>query len=281
MRDEPIFKSIQAKDKILGIYEQFLAAIPYKNEQLMIPTRHGKTFCICCGDQNNPPLILIHGSGSNSSIWAEEMEKYSEHFRVYALDIIGEPGKSELTRPSMDGDTYAQWLMDIIKYLNMEKGSVNILGMSLGGWMALRFATHYPEYVKRLALLCTAGITNLRLSFALKSILCSLQGDEGIRKICRMLSHPQPLHPEAEEIIMLISKSFNYRRYIPLFSDDELEKLTMPVLFIGGAVDVMFPSEKSGKRLSKLLSRLTVDIIPNTSHVLINMYPRTIPFLKP
>lgn len=69
----------------------------------------------------------------------------------------------------------------------------------------------------------------------------------------------------------LIAKHFNFRREtIPLFSDDELRKLTMPVsLFVGGK-DVMLHSEKTVKRLESLLSHVEINLIPEEGHSIVN-----------
>lgn len=280
MTTESIYKSPQAQEQILGIYERFLAALPFKNDQFMIPTRHGQTFCLACGDENNPPLILIHGSGSNSAVWAGEFPEYNKHFRVYALDIIGEPGKSEANRPSLHGPAYAEWLLDIMTYLKIAPGSAPIVGLSLGGWMALRFATCYPQYVQRLVILSSAGICDMKPSFALRGLIHALRGDRGILEIGRMICRPHRLDPTSEQTVLLISKNFRYRRAVPLFSDEDLRKLDMPVLYMGGENDVMLPSEKCGKRLSQVLPQATVKVIPSAGHLLFNTPPEIISFLQ-
>ncbi|WP_243145970.1 alpha/beta fold hydrolase [Clostridium chromiireducens] len=58
-------------------------------------------FIIASREKSNPPLILLHGSGMNSVMWLRDIKEYSRTYRVYAIDMLGEPGKSDENRPSL------------------------------------------------------------------------------------------------------------------------------------------------------------------------------------
>src|SRR5690606_15033670 len=75
-------------------YRRLLAGWPVPAEHLRVPTREGETFVVASGPPDAPPLVLLHGSGSNASMWAPDVAAWSERFRVYAVDVIGEPGRS-------------------------------------------------------------------------------------------------------------------------------------------------------------------------------------------
>ncbi len=80
-------------------YNQVLSQFPF--EQKYIKTAFGKTFMLTAGQESNPPVILLHGSCSNSAFWFPEMMALSENYRVFAVDIIGEAGNSEEYRPDL------------------------------------------------------------------------------------------------------------------------------------------------------------------------------------
>lgn len=122
--------------------------VPY--ETIEADTRRRRTFVIACGDSALPPLLLIHGSGSNAAMWIGDAAEYSKHYRVYAVDVPGEPGKSCDTRPDLRTHAHPEWLRDVFVSLNADR--TFIVGLSLGGWVALRFASAYPEKVVKLAL---------------------------------------------------------------------------------------------------------------------------------
>jgi len=62
---------------------------------------------LTAGQESNPPIILLHGSCSNSKFWFPEIMALSNNFRGYAVDIIGEAGNSEEYRPDLSSDAFA------------------------------------------------------------------------------------------------------------------------------------------------------------------------------
>ena len=66
-----VFKTEECRDMIRSRYNQILSNFPFK--QLYVETSFGKTFVLESGDPKNPPLILLHGSCSNSAFWSGEI----------------------------------------------------------------------------------------------------------------------------------------------------------------------------------------------------------------
>jgi pimeloyl-ACP methyl ester carboxylesterase len=129
-------------------YRQVLMHWPVPNEQPRVPTREGETFVIVCGPEEAPPLLLLHGSMANSAMWMGDIAAWSAHFRIYAVDIIGDAGLSAASRPPLATDAHALWLDDVMRGLSLTKASM--VGVSLGGWLALDYATRRPERVESL-----------------------------------------------------------------------------------------------------------------------------------
>lgn len=89
------------------------------------------------------------------------------------------------------------------------------------------------------------GIVNTSGNFILKAVLYSFLGSFGNRKINKMIIGNQQLDSRVLDFMNLMSSAINFRmdkEYI--FSDEGLKKLTMPILFIGGAYGVVRDSEK-------------------------------------
>jgi pimeloyl-ACP methyl ester carboxylesterase len=286
MKEKPLYKSEAGRQAILNVYDSILQRWPVAYQTKTMPTRAGETFVIECGGAQNsganydeaPPIILIHGSATNSAMWIGDCAIYSPAYHIYALDIPGEPGKSSQVRGDLTSTTYSDWLEDIFKELNIKKAT--LLGLSLGGWMALKFATTFPERVEKLVLLCPAGIGNQRASFMLKVLPLLLFGDWGIDRIMHLVNGNQPIPQEAIDYTRLINKNFNPRMSaIPLFSDEDIRRLTMPVLLLVGGKDQLLNSRQSADRLKKLIPHAQVHLIPDMGHVLINLHPMIYPFL--
>jgi pimeloyl-ACP methyl ester carboxylesterase len=66
---------------------------------------------------------------------------------------------------------------------------------------------------------------------------------------------------------------------VPIFSDEELRRLTMPVLLLGGTQDAIRDAEKIAARMKKLVPDLTAIILPEQGHVLLNTTGHIEPFL--
>lgn len=269
MEKNIVFKTQEGKNDVMKHYDLFLEKWALSYEKLYIDTKYGKTFIIASGEKSNPPLILLHGSGMNSVMWLRDIKEYSHNYRVYAVDIPGEPGKSDENRPSLSGSYYAKWLKDIFDYLSLEKA--NVVGISLGAWLAIKFSVSYPEKVSKLVLLCPSGVGNQKKSFIFKAAFYTLLGEKGIDKLYYKINGDQPIPEEMLKYQKLIGKSFNYRREtIPIFSDNELKLLTMPTVLFVGAKDIMLYSDESARRFGELLPHAEINIVADAGHSNVN-----------
>lgn len=100
-----------------------------------------------CGNEDGPPVLLIHAFASQSGSWQATAEALARQgFRVIAPDLRGH-GRSQRTA------TYAlmDFEQDLIALLDaLALHEVSLVGHSLGGHLALRLATHQPARVRRL-----------------------------------------------------------------------------------------------------------------------------------
>jgi pimeloyl-ACP methyl ester carboxylesterase len=250
-------------------YGRILGLWPEPRKTSFIPTRHGDTFIIASGKETLPPLFLLHGSCSNAVSWIGEVGGYSQHFRTYAVDIPGEPGRSAPNRPSWNSPAYAEWMEDLLDSLKISRTSLS--GLSQGGWTALKFATVHPERVEKLVLLTPAGVTPDRTSFLFRAILLSMLGQPGARALNRYTLGKDEIGQEGEQYMEAIMTHFRPRiGSLAKFTDEELSRLTMPVLLLGGAQDRIRNVAGIAARMSPLVPHLKVRIFPDRGHVLVN-----------
>ncbi|WP_113673366.1 alpha/beta fold hydrolase [Vallitalea guaymasensis] len=278
MKTNSIYKSDEGKALIINHYDNLIKKWPVDKEIFNVNTSFGNTFIIASGDIANKPIILLHGSSTNSVMWMGDVEKLSKTYRVYAIDIIGEPGKSDENRPDMNGDHYGKWLDEIIDALNIEKAI--IIGNSLGGWMALKYATYKPEKVEKLVLLAPSGITNGKISFMFRVMPLMLLGEKGIDRLNRIVYGKEKIPEEALEFGKLIMKHYRPRMgSLPVLTDQELSKLTMPTLYMGGENDALLPTKKIADRISRIIPKAKIKVLKNTGHVLIDVVDDVVIFL--
>ena len=92
-------------------------------------------------------LLLLHGLGSSSLDWQAQIERFSEHYRVVALDLRGH-GQSMQEGP-FDVATLAA---DVVNWLDEQPEPAWVVGLSLGAMVALELALQLPHKVQGLVL---------------------------------------------------------------------------------------------------------------------------------
>ncbi|WP_020501605.1 alpha/beta fold hydrolase [Sciscionella marina] len=265
-----IYRSAVGERLIQEQYRRALAHWPVEHEQLRLPTPEGETFVIASGPADAPPLILLHGSGSDSTQWLDRIPEFAARFRSYTVDILGEPGGSAPNRPPLDSDRYAVWLDAVLDELGVR--GARFMGISLGGWMALDYATRRPDRVTRLALCCPIGIGNQRTALLAKALLLNLFGERGKRASMRGMLGPAlgEMDPAARaavfERVRLVNENYRYRVLPPVFGDDTLRRLSMPVGVIAGTEDAMVDSAATKRRLEAAVPHAQVQLLPGIGH---------------
>jgi len=159
------FRSAQAKAEYQALYIKRAKEWPVASETKLIETPSGQTFVRVSGHITNPPLVLLPGSKGTSLTWIPNIAALSSHYRTYALDSIYDFGLSVSHRNIKKPDDLITWLHEILTVINPE-GSVNLLGLSYGGWLVSQYALHFPERVHKIVLLDPAA-TVLPVSFSL------------------------------------------------------------------------------------------------------------------
>ena len=270
---QSVFKTEAGRDKVRAYYNNVLSRFPFG--QQYVDTSCGKTFLLTAGSPENEPVILLHGSVSNSAFWFPEMMALSGQYRVYAADIPGEAGNSCEYRPDLMTDDFALWLKDVLDALGISRAT--IIGNSLGGWMALKFATAFPERAKRLALIAASGIAPIRLSF-LQGVTHGKQAGDPVKVTTEILGG-QGIPKEVLDFMNLMAESYNPIEELPLFTDEQLRRLVMPVLFIGGEEDAIIDAQSSIERLMRLVPYAQTHLLPGCGHAVFNAMDYLAPFL--
>jgi pimeloyl-ACP methyl ester carboxylesterase len=275
-----IYKTEAGGREILRRYDDALAEWPVRADQRRLPTREGETFVLTSGVEDAPALLLFHGSGTNTAMWMGDVAMWAKHFRVYAVDMIGEPGHSAPSRPPLDSEAYALWLDDVLEGLGVERAAV--VGASLGGWLAVDYATRRPHRVERLALLCPGGIGRQKFGFVVKALLYKPFGQWGMHRTLKAVAGIDIREtPEFAEYMALTFTEFLPRRdRLPVFSDQALQGLTMPVLAIVGAHDAMLDSADTARRLAAAVPHATVTVLPDVAHSIVGQTQPILDFLR-
>lgn len=274
-----IYTSAQGERLVRERYEQQLAAWPVPSRRHEIATSSGRTFALTCGDDDAPPVVLLHGSGANSAVWHDGIELLAAGHRVVLVDLLGEPGLSDPVRLDLSTGDTAVWLGEVLDGLGV--GRTVLAGLSLGGWTAADFAARHPERVRRLALLCPAGIGRQTIGKVAPAFLLNLLGARGRRRSAEIVTGLDAReHPEVFEEIGRMFGHFRPRtERFPVFDDETLRRLTMPVLVVLGERDRVFDPVGTERRVRRLVEDVRVEVVPGAGHALLGQVPRIVEFL--
>lgn len=109
------------------------------------------------GEHDAPPLILVHGGRDHCRNWDWVAEDLSADWRVIAPDLRGHGDSEWCSSGVYTYDAYLWDLLALVEHLQIDNAS--IIGHSLGGNIALRFAAAFPERMQQL--ICIEGLGTL------------------------------------------------------------------------------------------------------------------------
>ncbi|MDY6781671.1 MAG: alpha/beta hydrolase [Cyanobacteriota bacterium] len=126
--------------------------VPFSNSRIRLP--QGQIFWREIG-RHTTPVVFLHGSGRDGSQWIPVLERLGETHHCLALDLLGF-GDSEYPIAHCSIQLLVESLASYADALHLEQ--VDLVGHSLGGWVAASYALQHPERVRRLVLFSPLGV---------------------------------------------------------------------------------------------------------------------------
>jgi len=99
------------------------------------------------GKAGNPYLLCLHSLATSWAVWDGQIDELSRSFRVIRLNLRGH-GRSEGSAPPYSIELLVNDVIAILDELKVEK--THIMGLSIGGMIAMGIAIHHPSRVDRL-----------------------------------------------------------------------------------------------------------------------------------
>lgn len=239
----------------------------------IIETSSGKIYYAQKDDvlSKKPPLIIIHGAGSNHLEWSAEIRRLPG-MRVIAPDLPGH-GRSPL--PGRDSIiAYAESVRHLMDALGIPKAI--IAGHSMGGAITQTMGVHMRQYVAGLVLIGTGG----RLKVNPK-ILDTVRDDP--EAVAEMIDGWQWKRNPDEHMIRLSRQQFLSIPPEVIHGDffacsqfnilDQLPSISAPTLIIGGDSDRMTPFSLS-EELATQIPNTHLAKITDAGHKILLEYPR-------
>jgi pimeloyl-[acyl-carrier protein] methyl ester esterase len=226
---------------------------------------------------NGPDLVLLHGWGLHSGVWAELIPTLASRWRVHAMDLPGHGRSAGVEATSFDDAT------DRLATL-VPKGAT-VCGWSLGGLLAQRLARRHPDRVARLALVSstpcfsarpgwphgakaatlatfTEGLAHDRDAmlkrFVALNALNGTQGREAVRTFTARLAERGPPSDAALGVTLGWLRDLDLR--------EQTQGLTQPTAVLHGGRDMVVPIG-AAQWLSQHLPNAKLHELPRAAHM--------------
>jgi pimeloyl-ACP methyl ester carboxylesterase len=249
-----------------------------------------RTHCFVAGETGSS-VMLLHGGGLDSALlsWGKVIGPLSDHHRVFAPDL---PGYGQSDKPAIQYtmDYYVTFVAHLLDDLHLEK--ISLVGLSLGGGLALGFALRFPARVEKLVLVAPYGILEkvpgdkwgyLFVQFPyLDELSYWLVGRS--RSMVRwtllagLIYNPDRLSPEIVEEVYRVAREPKAGKAFISFQRDEvlwnglrsnfigrLHEITVPTLLIRGSADEAVPLAQV-QRAHELIKGSELYIIQECRH---------------
>ncbi len=224
------------------------------------------------------PLVLIHGGLVNRRLWDDQFAVFAQHYQVIRFDIrsFGDsaPITAETPPYSLEED-----LFSLLKFLGIEK--TYVLGLSMGGAMAIDFTLMYPEMVDAL-IPVAMGLSGFEGEEPWTEVDEALKrGDiaQAVELTLRMwtdgpMRTPDQVDPDMrEKVRVMTTRNFEHPeeenatqpRTLEPTAISRLAEIHVPTLIIIGDQDVL-DILKIADILEKGIPGARIEVIPGTAH---------------
>jgi len=233
--------------------EEAKAVSSEEAEEKVIDVRGVAIHCLIAGPVGAPRVVFVHGLGGSYETWSLNLPAFAERFRICALDLVG-AGSSD--KPTMDYSvpSLADFLARFLDALGEDWQRVSLVGHSLGGAIALTFASRYPERVERLVLVDSAGL-GPEIDGEVLNLMRAVPTIEGIRtELTHFFAHSglvqqalveqlyeQRMQPGAREALLATAEAAFGGNHQRIDLRETLVSLPNEVLVVWGNADSVIP----------------------------------------
>ena len=128
-----------------------IADLPHTLEYVQVGPWRTRVLTVGEGEQT---VVLLNGTSGHIEAWTHNIRALAENYKVIGYDYPGH-GYSTLAEADLEIPDYEAHLLKLLDVLGQDK--VHLLGESLGGWIAIKFAAHHPERLHTIVLSAPGG----------------------------------------------------------------------------------------------------------------------------
>jgi len=260
-----------AREAYWRAYDDSLSLWPIPYTTALVDTPHGRTHVVCSGNAAGPPIVLLHAASLSSVQWYPQVAALGADHRLFAVDIMGDIGRSSQTGPMHSRRDAAVWLSAVLDGLSVDRAVM--LGSSFGGFLSTNLAVLAPERVRALVLLAPAATlrpfsTTAKLFIRLGSLVpLPSTVRPGLRAMMGGALPDERIVRQME--LGVTGFRYDHAGVFPSeLTDAELRCLACPALVLVGEAERIYNAHAAVERATTLIRRVTAEVMPSLGHLL-------------
>jgi pimeloyl-ACP methyl ester carboxylesterase len=261
-----------SREATLKLYDKQLSKLHCKYKDIFFDTSFGKTHIIETGNMEGLPLLVFHGGNSTTSYNLLICRFLLKDFHIYAVDLIGHPGKSEEHSLSSHGYDYGKWASEVIDSLGYDK--IRCFGGSFGGGVLAKLMCVSPKKIIKSTLVVPAGISNAFPISSAKMMIPLLKyirskDEKYIKETALFMSITEDVLDS--DTLDTLKNSFEHVKTKIRMPSNVSEKLMKnciaPTLVMASEYDCLFPAKKVLKRAKKIIPNCNIYELKGRGHM--------------
>jgi pimeloyl-ACP methyl ester carboxylesterase len=220
------------------------------------------------------PLVLLHAFPLDRRMWLAQKDELAASARIIAPDLRGFGRSAELA-PAQSLEEHADDVAALLDTLRIERAT--IVGLSMGGYVALALARRHAHRITRLALADTRSLPDSTEGKAARDQNIALVRTEGVAPLVERLL-PKLLGPSASsDVVTRVRSLGNSQKPEGITaalaamrdradSTAVLSTVHVPSTVIVGEADPISPPDEA-RAMAALLPRAEVEVIPGVGHL--------------
>lgn len=253
------FKHTVGKKEVLNLYYKKLDALQIPVNFITVETSFGDTNVIITKNNNLTPLVLVHGLYSCAPIALEKLKALTQKFKIYAIDILGQPNISDEVKLQPSSNDYGKWMYEIISRLQLF--NVYLVGCSLGGFIAYKALAYEESRIAKAFLISPTGFVKGNFVKGFFSIYVPLKLYQWKKQSKQLSRIENVLCVEKDAFrFNFLSKLILYYQlaFLPLVKvkPKEAQQITTPIYIFAAAKDVLVPGNKLIEKAKRILPSL-------------------------
>jgi pimeloyl-ACP methyl ester carboxylesterase len=218
------------------------------------------------GTQNDHAIVFLHGMRVTRHMWQPQMEALAPEFRVIALDL---PGHGFMRDETFRLDRAVEHVAQVVD--QAASGRALIVGLSLGGYVAIEFGARHPEKAAGLVIASACVEPNGWYNLPYKVLLAAMAHlpEQWLSQLNRAVFLAVYGKKRAQPLIapgfFMRGAAAGLREVMSREFGAKLKAYPGPVLLLNGAIDFGFRMHE--KRFLRMAQRGQLQIIPRAFHI--------------